>query len=206
MDPLEPVTSTYRSAAFCFADLVARIPEDGWANAGLGVWDLRALVGHAGRALSTVTAYLRQPATSEAVTSPEGYFALVGRATQSSSPDAVAERGRQAGRQLGADPAAAIMVLVEESLHALENSGDALIETIAGGMYLRNYLPTRTFELAVHSLDTAAAAKVAVTMPAQVLLEVTGLAARIAVDRGDGVSILTALTGRRRLPDGFTVV
>ncbi len=73
-------------------------------------------------------------------------------------------------------------------------------------MYLRNYLPTRTFELAVHSLDTAAAAKVAVTVPAQVLLEVTGLAARIAVDRGDGVSILTALTGRRRLPDGFTVV
>ncbi len=170
------------------------------------MWDLRALVGHAGRALSTVTAYLHQPARSEAVTSPERYFALVTRATTSSRPDAVAERGRQAGRQLGADPAAAIRVLVEDSLHALEHSGDALIETVAGGMYVRNYLPTRTFELAVHILDVAAAAGVTVTLPAQALLESAGLAARIAVERGDGVSVLTALTGRGALSDGFTVV
>ncbi len=150
--------------------------------------------------------YLQQPAGCEAVTSPERYFALVTRATQSSSPDAVAERGRQAGGQLGTDPAAAVRTLVDDSLHALAHSGDALIETIAGGMYLRNYLPTRTFELAVHSLDIAAAAGLTVTLPAEVLLESAALGARIAVERGDGVSVLTALAGRRTLPDGFTVV
>ncbi|MBG0740058.1 maleylpyruvate isomerase N-terminal domain-containing protein [Paeniglutamicibacter antarcticus] len=206
MGPLESALSTYRSAAFCFADLLARIPKDDWGEAGLGVWDLRALVGHAGRALSTVTAYLHQPASREVLTSPERYFALVTRTTLSSSPDAVAERGRQAGRQLGADPAAAIRVLVDDSLLALENSGDVLIETIAGGIYLRNYLPTRTFELAVHSLDVAGAAGLTLALPAQVLLEAAGLAARIAVERGDGVCVLTALTGRRALPSGFTVV
>ncbi|MCZ2402561.1 maleylpyruvate isomerase N-terminal domain-containing protein [Paenarthrobacter sp. Z7-10] len=230
MIDLAAAKATYRSAALVFADLVARIPADDWEEPGLGEWDLRALVGHTSRALSTVINYLQRPAANEAASSPEQYFARAKQTASAASPEvnavadgaanpgaggmampdayavAVAERGRQAGRQLGAEPATAVRVLVDHALESVDTSPDVLIETAAGGMYLRNYLPTRTFELAVHSLDIAAAAGVAAALPADVLLEATALAGRIAVELGCGLEVLTALTGRTGLPEGFTVV
>jgi hypothetical protein len=59
------VSTTFRSAATAFADLVHAIPESGWDGTGLGDWDLRALVGHASRSLITVSTYLRAPADRE---------------------------------------------------------------------------------------------------------------------------------------------
>lgn len=41
-------------AADAFVDLVDRVPDDRWNGPGLGDWDLRALIGHAARAISTV--------------------------------------------------------------------------------------------------------------------------------------------------------
>lgn len=39
----------FRSAAEAFVELAERIPPEHWSTRGLGDWDLRALVGHAGR-------------------------------------------------------------------------------------------------------------------------------------------------------------
>src|SRR6185436_2568879 len=71
------VSTTFRSAATAFADLVHAIPESAWDGTGLGDWDLRALVGHASRSLITVSTYLRAPADREDVTSPADYYAWV---------------------------------------------------------------------------------------------------------------------------------
>ena len=66
-------------------------------------------------------------------------------------PADVAERGRQAGRDFGDDPAAAIDALVSRVLDQLATAGNPLITVIGGlGIRLHTYLPTRTFELAVH--------------------------------------------------------
>ena len=84
---------------------------------------------------------------------------------------------------------------------------DPLIAVIGGlGIRLHTYLPTRTFELAVHGLDIARATGLSFTLPADVLDEATVLAARIAVATGDGEIVLTALTGRAALPPSFSVV
>ena len=64
----------------------------------------------------------------------------------------------------------------------------------------------RVFELAVHGLDIARAVDVEFALPAPVLEEATELAARIAVASGHGEAVLSALTGRAALPDGFCVV
>ena len=48
----------YFAAAEAFIALVERVPGDAWQRAGLGVWDVRALVGHTSRSLSTVRDYL----------------------------------------------------------------------------------------------------------------------------------------------------
>ena len=67
--------TTFLSAAAAVADLVDTIPSTAWDGPGLGVWDLRALVGHTSRALVTVVTYLGQPAAAEEIATPEAYYA-----------------------------------------------------------------------------------------------------------------------------------
>jgi uncharacterized protein (TIGR03083 family) len=198
--------TTFLSAAAAVADLVDTIPSAAWDGPGLGVWDLRALVGHTSRALVTVVTYLGRPAAAEEIATPEAYYALVARAG-GADPAAVAERGRAAGAALGADPASAFRALIVDATAALDRAGDDdLVTTVAGGMRLLAYLPTRTFELAVHGADIAAATGLPVTIPSAVLAESAALAARTAVEVGQGPVVLAALTGRSALPPGFSVV
>jgi hypothetical protein len=96
---------------------------------------------------------------------------------------------------------------VDEAVAAVEAvTGDPVIETIAGGMRLDAYLPTRIFELAVHSLDIAVAIDLPPTLPAVVLGDALQLVAEIATLRGDGERLLLSLTGRRQLAAGYSVV
>ena len=197
--------TVFVSAARAFSGLVDGLPPDGWDGPGLGQWDLRALTGHTGRALVTVSTYLRRPAAPLALTSPEAYYTATAAAANS-DPGAVAERGRMAGAALGDDPAAAVRSLVVAAVADVNRADDPVIETIAGGMRLSDYLPTRVFELAVHSLDIAAATGAVYAPPDDVLRQALALAGRIAIVRGDGAVALRALTGRHGLPGDFSVV
>jgi len=199
--------TTFESAARSFAGLVRRIPDDAWDGPGLGDWDLRALVGHASRSLITVSTYLQTSAEREDVATPQSYYAWVADYTSNAGAEAIVERGRQAGRDLGADPVGAVDELVERVMGELATAGDPLIEVIGGlGIRLHTYLPTRVFELAVHGLDIARATGLSFELPADVLDVATGLAARIGVETGRGVTLLMSLTGRETLPPGFSVV
>ena len=202
---MDDETLVYLGAARMFAGLVERIDPATWDGPGLGGWDLQALVGHTSRSLTTVLTYLEQPAATEAIASARDYYVMVSRLRL--DPSDILERGRQAGAQLGADPVAAVARLVEQVTATLDVvDPDLLITTIGGGMRVAAYLPTRTFELAVHGLDICAATGLDAEMPETVLTAATELAARIAVALGTGPTVLSALTGRRDLPPGFSVV
>lgn len=70
----------------------------------------------------------------------------------------VGQRGSHAGMALGADPASTLAALAERVLKLIDGSdGTELVTMFAGGMRLSDYLPTRTFELAVHTADLAVA-------------------------------------------------
>jgi Mycothiol maleylpyruvate isomerase N-terminal domain len=199
--------TAFESAARSFAGLVHRIPADGWDGPGLGEWDMRSLVGHASRSLITVSTYLATSAEHEDVATPQDYYAGIADYMSSTNAKAITERGRQAGRDLGDDPAQTIDDLVERALADLATAADPLVAVIGGlGIRLHTYLPTRTFELAVHSLDIARAAALSFDLPDIVLDEATVLAARIAVTTGRGSEVLMSLTGRCVLPPGFSVV
>lgn len=206
-NPNDPVEN-FASAAQTFERLVQTIPEAAWTGPGLGDWDLRALVGHTARALITVETYLQQPAEHEdVVTSADYYGAIAPMLDKAGDRDAITERGRAAGRALGDDPAGYVRELVARAVPLAAAAGDPLITTIAGGMRLRPYLPTRTFELVVHSYDIAAATRSPdPAFSGAVLTEVATLAAAAAVARGDGAPLLRALTGRGELAPGFSVV
>jgi uncharacterized protein (TIGR03083 family) len=198
-------TQAYLSAADSFAELVDRIDPATFSGPGLGEWDLRALVGHTSRALLTVLTYLDQPTDVEDIASPEEYFVQVARLSLDAA--AIAERGRQAGSALGDDPAATVRDLVAQvAAKVAASDPDALITTILGGMRTRAYLPTRTFELVVHSLDIATATGLDVGFSSDALDVATQLAARICVRTGQAPTLLAALTGRAALPAGFTIV
>src|SRR5207244_12805277 len=81
-------------------------------------------------------------------------------------PASVAARGREAGVALGSDPIAAVRDIAARVLAHVQTASDAvLVSTPVGGMRLIDYLPSRIFELAVHTLDIAAALPVTVTLP-----------------------------------------
>ncbi|MCO1656514.1 maleylpyruvate isomerase N-terminal domain-containing protein [Pseudonocardia humida] len=199
----------FADAAATVADLLDRVAPDAWDGPGLGAWDLRALVGHTSRSLVTVITYLDGPAVEERVGSAAEYYALIktGTIPGTADPEAIVERGRRAGAQLGDDPAAAFRALIGPATAKVAEVGpDTVVETIAGGMRVDRYLTTRTFELVVHGLDIAAATGGEVVFAPGVLSEALGMSAEVAVRLGEGEAVLLALTGRRPLPAGFCVV
>jgi hypothetical protein len=198
------VRQTFAEAARTFTDLVWRIPAGPWDGPGLGEWDLRSLVGHNSRSLTTVETYLGQPADVEEVPTAAAYYVAIADIDNV----AVADRGRRAGQALGENPAEFLDALRERVLAQVDTAGNPLIQTAAGGMRLENYLSTRSFELVVHSLDIAAAVP-DIEPPEfsdQLLSEVARVAATAAVLRGRGVELMLALTGRATLSPGFSVV
>jgi uncharacterized protein (TIGR03083 family) len=199
--------TTFESAARAFAGLVRRIPEHAWEGPGLGDWDLRALVGHASRSLVTVSTYLQTSAEREDVATPQEYYARIADYMSNTGAEAITERGRQAGRDLGAEPVRAIDELIDRVMGEIEATGDPIIEVIGGlGIRLHTYLPTRVFELAVHGLDIARATGLSYELPTDVLEAATVLAAKIGVETGRGDTVLMSLTGRETLPSSFSVV
>ena len=202
---------TYRAAAVTLADLIARVPADRWAAPGLGAWTVRDLAGHTvSSAVRQVPAVLAAPADRLAVESPEGYWTFARgvppevyeAAVRASSEDAVAT-----GRDLGDDPTATVRDLVGAATAALAGArDDDVVAAPVGGMRVRDWLPTRTFELVVHGMDVAAATGLPDGMREPATAEAAALAARLAVALGDGPAVLRALTGRGALRGGFSVV
>src|ERR687890_852267 len=182
----------------------AALVDDRWDRPGLGEWDVRALVGHTSRSLLTVETYLARPAAVVDVASTMDYY----RATKAIAADpAVAARGREAGTALGGDPAAAVAEIAARVVPLVEaRDGTELLTTIAGGMRLADYLPTRTFELAVHTTDLATALGAPLDVPATAAAQALGLVADLAVAEGHAGPLLLALTGRTGLPSGFSVL
>jgi hypothetical protein len=175
-----------------------------WDRPGLGEWDVRALVGHTSRSLLTVEMYLARPAGTVEVASAGDYF----RATSAAAADpAVAARGRDAGSALGSDPAAAVAEIAGRVLPLVDTrDGTELVTTIAGGMRLADYLPTRTFELAVHTADLATALGVPLDVPATAATQALRVVTDVAVAGGRAGSLLLLATGRQGVPAGFSVL
>ncbi len=193
----------FAEASGWFADLVTRV-GDRWEQPGLGEWDVRALVGHTTRALLTVETYLARGAAGVEVASAADYYHATSDLARSSE---VTQRGRDAGRDLGPDPVAAVGLVVARVLPLLaDKDGNELVGTVAGGMRLRDYLPTRVLELVVHGADLAAALGLPSAVPALAATSGLHLLADLAVADGSAGAVLRALTGRTGLAPGFTLL
>ncbi|GAY14358.1 maleylpyruvate isomerase N-terminal domain-containing protein [Mycobacterium sp. shizuoka-1] len=183
--------------------LVEHVPTDRWDDPALGTWTVRMLVGHISRSFVTVIEYLGRPAERIEVRSAAAYYLAV---MDMVDPAQIRSRAENAALSLGSRPFTTILDLRDRAVALLSTADDIVIHTIAGGMRLSDYLPTRIFELAVHSLDLASAIGRPDTIPPDVAHSATELAVAIAGERGDTQSLLAALTGRGPLPEGYSVV
>ena|SRR5215218_1758869 len=182
----------------------AALVGDRWEQPGLGEWDVRALVGHTSRSLLTVEAYLAQPAPRVEVPSAAAYYAA---GSAMAAAPGVAERGVAAGVALGDEPAGAVAGIAARVVPLVERSdGTELLTTIAGGMRLDDYLPTRTFELAVHTCDLATALGLPPEVPDTAAAQALRVVSELAVTRGQAGPLLLAATGRPGLPAGWSVL
>ena len=199
------IREAYEIAAGLFVNTVEQVRPTQWEQPGLGIWTVRDLVGHTSRALLTVELYLAKPAAQREVVRPVDYYlrAQAGLA----DPGSVAARGREAGVALGPDPIAAVRDIAARVLAQVKTASDeALVSTPVGGMRLLDYLPSRIFELAVHTLDLAAALPVTVALPEPVAAVALHLLADLALQPDKAAALLLAATGRRASPAGFSVL
>lgn len=207
------IRDAFETAAEWFAATVVELETtepDGWDRSALGEWDRSDLVGHTARALLTVEQYLDDRATtSTATTTTTDYYRVV--RSSRADPAAVAERGRQAGRDLGADRPTAVARVVGRVVDRVRGAGpDRGVVTPMGEWALAAYLPTRVFELTVHTIDLRAAAGLDVDPPAVAAREALRVLGLLVADAdpasADTAALLRALTGRGTLPPGWSVL
>lgn len=169
---------------------------------GLGEWSIRDLVGHTSRALVTVESYLANPAASVKASSPVEYFTLI--LASSGDPVAVAQRGRDAGAALGDNPAVSVEEIANRVLDTVMCAqANALVATPVGGIRLLDYLPTRTFELTIHTCDLASALGEPIQVPKAAATQSFAIIGGLAVGAGAAAPLLLSTTGRQTLPPRF---
>jgi hypothetical protein len=183
-----PAVDSFRAASQFFADAVAAVPTERYVEMWSDQWRVLDLIGHGRRAVVLPVEYYERPVP---VAGPE--YAL---------PESIAERGRQAVRELGDDPVIAVRTAVDRALAVVAAApDDATVGTPFGRQALDDYLRSRTAELVIHGLDLDSGTEpptMAVTGCGVFLIE-------RAVHAGHGVAVLRGLSGRAPLPAQFSV-
>ena len=181
----------FEQAVPFFVETAARVAPERWSDPALGVWNMRDLVGHASRAMLTVEQY----ATVGADRAGFG------------TADEIAERGREAGRALGDDPADAVREIATRVLGLVGGlPDDHPMKTPAGERPLVRYLGSRVTELTIHTVDLANALGIEVEAPEECWrITLYGLA-DMAVRGRTARDVAFALTGRGTLRNDFSLV
>jgi len=197
---------SYKTAFFAgisgFVELSSLVKEDQLQCRALGNWDVSALIGHSLRAVSAAKSYAFFGDAPISIATPEEYYLKaicdLPENEYIARTLAIKERGISAGLSLGNELAAEIKSATDEAVSFLQQANDKdLIKSPFGVMYLETYVPTRTFELALHSLDLARFLEVA---PPKVLSEAIStswdLAGRIAKGHSKSAELLLFFAGR----------
>ena len=176
------------AASRFFVDCVAAVPLSQYDAAWSTEWRVLDLIGHGNRANVLPVEYYERPVP------PAG--------PEYVSPENIAERGRQAVRELGHDPVTAVSAASQRAIAVVAAApDDATLGTPFGEQRLDTYLRSRTAELVLHGLDLGTD----VSAPPDALAECGMFLVERAVRSGHGLEVVRALSGRAALPADFNV-
>ncbi len=199
------IRETYLEAGEFFGGVVDQIDIDGFETPALGEWCARDLIGHTYRAFTTILSYSAKPGDKVDFERPVDYFLKVFE--EHADPKLVAERGRAAGLEIIDDPKMMVRgfaMYVKNKLDELND--DHIMATPVGGIRLIDYLPTRTFELIIHTMDLAKALDLDGQPPESGMEATLQILGQLALYRGQAPELVLAATGRHGLPNGFSVL
>lgn len=186
------------------ADLV---DDSQWSSPALGDWTVRELLVHASRAGSTISAYADEPAQRSLSSAAGYYLAVLG---VDGMHEGVAERARAQAEELDEPVPDHLRRVFAEAEQTLQRTPAArVLGTLAGGITLEDYLPTRIVELVVHGIDLAGAIGVEPEVPREPMQVTLETLAELAVCRPgapDPVVVVRAMTGRGSLPEGTNLL
>ena len=201
----QDILETYLEAGEYFASVVDQVDIDGWDEPALGEWCVRDLTGHTYRAFTTVLSYSAKPGDRVDLVSPVDYF--IKALETLSDPKQVAERGRAAGLEIIDDPRMMVRGFAMYVKNKLEElSDDFILACPIGGIRLIDYLPPRTFEIVIHTMDLAKAVGVDAKPPEAGMEATLQIMGQLAIHRGQASELILASTGRGGLPEGFSVL
>ena len=201
----QEIRETYLEAGEYFASIVDSIDIDAFEAPALGEWCVRDLVGHTYRAFTTVLSYSSPSAEKVDFERPVDYFLrlLAGDVDYGQ----IAELGRAAGLEIIDDPQMMVRGFAMYVKNKLEELSDGhIMGTPAGGMRLIDYLPTRTFELIIHTMDLTKALGAESNPPQRGLESTLQIIGQLALHRGHAPELILSATGRHGLASGFTVL
>jgi uncharacterized protein (TIGR03083 family) len=186
------------------AELVA---DPQWSSPAVGQWTVRELFVHAARAGSTIIAYAGEPSERSLFSAAEYYVAVLER---EGIHEAVVERARVQAAELDEPIPEYLRRIFAEAEQTLQRTpAGQVMGTLAGGITLEDYLPTRIVELVVHGIDLADALGVEPDVPAAAMRVTLETLAELAVCRPgtlDPVDVVKAMTGRGTLPEGTNLL
>ena len=201
----QDIRETYLEAGEYFASIVDQVDIDGWDGPALGEWCVRDLTGHTYRSFTTVLSYSLKPADKVDLEGPVDYFREALKTL--ADPKHVAELGRAAGLEIIDNPQMMVRGFAMYVKNKLEEmSDDFILECPIGGIRLIDYLPTRTFELIIHTMDLANAVGIEANPPEAVMDTTLQIMGQLALYGGQASNLVLAATGRGELPAGFSVL
>jgi uncharacterized protein (TIGR03083 family) len=190
-----------RGSATLLAALRNVQPEQ-WDRPGaLGDWTVRELAAHTLRAFVTIDGYLSAPPANDRVIvdTTEYYLTVLADHT---IHHGVANRGRQAGRQL-IDPVGEAETTIAQVLALVASTADdEPVHTFAGTITLIEYLGTRVVELGVHTLDLQRATG----QPTELHPDTSAVVLDVLVQLAPPERLILALSGRAALAADFNVL
>ena len=201
----QEIRETYLEAGDYFVSIVDSIEIAAFDAPALGEWCVRDLVGHTYRSFTTVLSYSAVPSDKVDFERPVDYFLRL--LSSDVNHGHIAERGRAAGLEIIEDPKMMVRgfaMYVKKKLEEL--SDDHIMGTLTGGMRLIDYLPTRTFELIIHTMDLTKALGVESSPPRRGMETTLQMIGQLALNRGYAQDLILSSTGRDGLARGFTVL
>ncbi len=180
-----------------FKEEVSLITPIDWEKPGLGNWDVKSLVGHAFRALTTLENYLEGTAPSSKTLKNAASYFIIANLSDPKVNEGIEKRGIESAQMLGDDPISKI----EESISKVDSlllsvDSHTLLNTPFGAMDILDYLDTRSFELVVHSLDISKVISRSIKFKTELLNFVWKLLGEIAIEKGICEDLLLNITGR----------
>lgn len=192
------VHTAFADASGFLIRAIESVPDSDWLKPGLGVWNVRELAVHASRAWLTTLQYTAEPASLSLHRPVDYYLAVLN--LPGDLHTRVAETSIEQAASVDDSVPVYASALYREASAVVDNTpDDQVIASLAGGIRLIDYLPSRVLEMVTHGIDIHDALGSEPEVPVSAMSVSLELLSQIAAERlpaDQSAGLVRALTGR----------